>query len=113
MRKVLLTREPHCVSFHPDMVGAHLLVSQLAGGVLKHFFHELHPMLRSNLLAGLPSRVLDSAVLPAWVNLFLQRDDSAGYPVCGHTDSSQAALFQEINLVGQGCDVGGSSLHDP
>jgi hypothetical protein len=29
-----------------------------------------------------------------------------GYPVGGHADSSQATLFQEINLVGQGRDMG-------
>jgi hypothetical protein len=50
------------------MVGAHLLVSRPVGGALKHFFQELHQMLQSNLLADLPSWVLDSAVLSAWVN---------------------------------------------
>jgi hypothetical protein len=49
---------------------------------------------------------LESAVLPAWVNLLFQRDDSAGQPMGGHTDSSQAALFQEINFVGQGHAMG-------
>jgi hypothetical protein len=29
-----------------------------------------------------------------------------GEPVGGHADSTQVALFQEINLVGQGCDMG-------
>jgi hypothetical protein len=33
-------------------------------------------MLRSNLLTRLLSRVLESAVLPARVDLFLQRDDA-------------------------------------
>jgi hypothetical protein len=46
------------------MVGTHLLVGWLAGGVLKHFFHEFHQMLQSNLLTGLPSQVLKSVVLP-------------------------------------------------
>jgi hypothetical protein len=45
-------------------------------------------MIWSNLLAGLPSWVLDSAVLLAQMNLFLQRDDSAGQPMGGHIDSS-------------------------
>jgi hypothetical protein len=77
-----------------------------AGGVLGHFFLELHQMLRSNLHIGFPSGVSDFAILPAWVNLLLQRDDVAGHPMGGHIDSCQAALFQEINLVGQGCDMG-------
>jgi hypothetical protein len=50
-------------------------------------------MLRSNLHIGFSSGVFDSALL-------LQRGVSAGQPVSGHTDSSQATLFQEINLVG-------------
>jgi hypothetical protein len=62
-------------------------------------------MLQNILLAGLLSRVLESAILPTWVNLFLQRDDSACQSVGGHADSSQAMLFQEINLVSQGCDM--------
>jgi hypothetical protein len=90
---------PYRVSFHPVMVGAHLLVSRPAGGVLEHFLQELHQMLRSNLHIGFLSGVFESAVLPAWVNLLLQRDDSTGQPVGGHTDSSQATLFKEINLV--------------
>jgi hypothetical protein len=57
-------------------------------------------MLRSNLHIGFSSGVFDSAVLLAQVNLLLQRGVSAGQPVSGHTDSSQATLFQEINLVG-------------
>jgi hypothetical protein len=63
-------------------------------------------MLQSNIFAGLLSWVLESAVLPARVNLFLQRDNSAGQPVGGHVDSSLAMLFLEINLVGQGRDMG-------
>jgi hypothetical protein len=49
---------------------------------------------------------LESAVLLARVNLLFQRDDSAGQPMGGHTDSSQAAHFQEINFVGQGHAMG-------
>jgi hypothetical protein len=30
----------------------------------------------------------------------------AGQPMGGHTDSNQATLFQEIDFVSQGCDVG-------
>jgi hypothetical protein len=40
------------------------------------------------------------------VNLLFQREDSASQPVGDHTDSSQATLFQEINLVDQSHDVG-------
>jgi hypothetical protein len=57
-------------------------------------------MLQNNLHIGFPSGVFDSTVLPAQVNSLLQRDDSTGQPVGGHTDSSQAALFQEVNIVG-------------
>jgi hypothetical protein len=63
-------------------------------------------MLQSNLLTSLPSRVLDSAVLPVQVNLLLQMDDSVGQPVGFHTNSNQATLLQEVNLVGQGRDMG-------
>jgi hypothetical protein len=77
-----------------------MLISRLAGGVLEHFLQELHQMLWSNLHVGFPSGVFDSVVLPARVNLLLQRDDFAGQPVGGHKDSSQATLFQEINIVG-------------
>jgi hypothetical protein len=69
MRKVVLTRKPYQVNFHPDMVGAQLLIGQPAGGVLKHFFQEFHQMLLSNLLAGLLSQVLESAVLLVKVHL--------------------------------------------
>jgi hypothetical protein len=63
-------------------------------------------MLRSNLLAGLLSWVLESVVLPVQVNLFLRRDDSVGQLVGGHAESSQTTLFQVINLVSQGHDIG-------
>jgi hypothetical protein len=63
-------------------------------------------MFQSNLVAGFSSRVLESAVLPARVNLLFQRDNSVGQPMGGYADSSQAALFQEIDFVGQCCDVG-------
>jgi hypothetical protein len=49
---------------------------------------------------------MDSAVLSARVNLFLQRDDLVGQPVGGHIDSSQATFLQEVSLVGQGRDMG-------
>jgi hypothetical protein len=57
-------------------------------------------MLWSNLHIGFLSGIFDSALLPARVNLFLQRGNSVGQPVGGHIDSSQATLFQEVNLVG-------------
>jgi hypothetical protein len=59
-------------------------------------------MLQSNLVAGFLSRILESTVLPAWVNLVFKRDNSTDQPVGDHVDSSQAALFQEMNLVDQG-----------
>jgi hypothetical protein len=45
-------------------------------------------MLQSDLVASLPSRILDPAVLPARVNLLLQKADSVSQPVGGHADSS-------------------------
>jgi hypothetical protein len=63
-------------------------------------------MLQSDLVTCLPCRIFDPAILPAWVNLLLLREDSAGQPVGGHTDSSQVMLFQEINLVGKSRDMG-------
>jgi hypothetical protein len=72
-----MTKVPYRVPFYPNMAGAHLLVSQLAGGILKHFFQELHQMFQGNFLIGFSSRVLGSAIFPTWLNLFLQGDDSA------------------------------------
>jgi hypothetical protein len=63
-------------------------------------------MLLSNLLAGIPSWVLDSAILLARVNLFLQGDHSVGQSMGGHADSSQDVLLEEVNLIGQGRDMG-------
>jgi hypothetical protein len=37
-----MTRAPYQVPFYPNMVGAHLLVSRLASGVLEHLLQELH-----------------------------------------------------------------------
>jgi hypothetical protein len=62
-------------------------------------------MFRSNLVTGFPSRVMESIVLLARVNLLFQRE-SAGQPVGGHVDSRHVTLFQEINFVGQGRDMG-------
>jgi hypothetical protein len=50
-------------------------------------------MLWSNLHVGFLGGVFDSTVLPAWVNLLLQRDDSVGQPVGSHADSNRAMLF--------------------
>jgi hypothetical protein len=85
------------------MVGAHLLVSRPAGGILEYFFQMFHKNLWSNLLTGFPSWVLESAVFPARVDLFLNRKDSAGQPMGGHADSCQALLFQVVDFVGQSC----------
>jgi hypothetical protein len=63
-------------------------------------------MFQSNLVASFLSRVLESAILPAQVNFLFQRDNLTGQPMGGHIDSSLAALFQEINFIGQGRDMG-------
>jgi hypothetical protein len=62
-----------------------------------------HQNLRSNLLTVFLSRVLESAEFPTWVDLFLQRKDSASQPMGGHVDSCQVLLFQVVNFVGQSC----------
>jgi hypothetical protein len=86
-------RAPYRVPFYPGMVGAHLLIGRTAGGVLEHLFQELRQVLRGDLLVGFPSRILNSDVFPSRLNLFLQRDDSAGQPIGGHTNSCQVVLF--------------------
>jgi hypothetical protein len=53
----------------------------------------LHQELRSDVLLGLLSRILESAVLLAQVDLFLQRLDSAGQPTGGHAHTRQAYLL--------------------
>jgi hypothetical protein len=64
-------------------------------------------VLRSNLLISFPSQILDSAICPTRVDLFLQKDDSAGQPLGGCANSYQALLFQGVNLVGQSSDMMG------
>jgi hypothetical protein len=95
------TRAPYWVHFYPDMVGAHLLISRPAGGILEYFFQMFHQELRSDLLTGFPSRVLVSDVFPTQMDFFLQRKDSAGQPMGCHADSYQAMLFQVVDFVGQ------------
>jgi hypothetical protein len=94
------TRAPYQVPFYPDMVGAHLCVSRPAGGVLEDFLQVLHQEFQSNLFIDLLSRVLESTIFLAWVDLFLQRNDSVGQPMAGHADSHQALFLQEVDLLG-------------
>jgi hypothetical protein len=60
-----------------------------------------HQNLRSKLFTGFLSQVLESAVFPTQVDLFLQRNDSVGQLMGGHTNSCQALLFQVDGFVGQ------------
>jgi hypothetical protein len=60
-----------------------------------------HQKLRSNLFIGFPSWILESIVLPARVDLFLQGKDPTGQPMGGHTDSCQALVLQKVDFVGQ------------
>jgi hypothetical protein len=101
-----LIRVPYWVPFYFDMVEAHLFVGRPAGSVLKYFSKVLYQEPWSYIFSSLPSRVLESTVLPAWMNLFLQRLDSMGQPMGGHADSCQAFLLQKIDQVGQGSDLG-------
>jgi hypothetical protein len=87
------------------MAGAHLLISQPASGILEQLFQEFHKVFWSDFLSSLSSQVLASAIFPIRVDLFLQRDDSAGQPMGGYTDSYQVTLHQGIDLVGQSSDV--------
>jgi hypothetical protein len=99
--KVLIkSRVPYRVPFYPNMVGAYLLVSRPAAGVLEHFFQNFYETVQSNPLNGFPSRIMGTAILPPWVDLFLQRDDSAGQPMGGYAEPSQVMLLQGIDLVG-------------
>jgi hypothetical protein len=63
-------------------------------------------MLQSNLVTGLLSRVLEPAIFLARVNLLFQSEDSVGQLVGGPADYSQVTFLQEINIVGQGRDMG-------
>jgi hypothetical protein len=91
--KLVMMRAPYWVPFYPDMVGAHLLIGLSASGVLEHLFQEHHQVLRDDLRIGLLSWILNSAIFPTRVNLFLQRDNSVGQLMGGHANSYQAALF--------------------
>jgi hypothetical protein len=90
---------PYQVPIHPDMVGAHLHIGQPAGGILEQFLQMFHQKLQSNLFIGFPSRILESAVLPTRVDLFLQRKDSMGQPMGSHADSCQALLFEKVDFL--------------
>jgi hypothetical protein len=72
------TRAPYRVPFYPDIVGAHLLISRSAASVIEPFFQKFHKKVQGNLLDGFPSGILESAVLPPRVDLFLQGNDSVG-----------------------------------
>jgi hypothetical protein len=78
------------------MEGAHLFIGWPAGSVLEYFSYEFQQELQSYLFLGLPSQVLESAVLPARMNLFLQQLTSMGQPMCGRVDSHQA-FFPSIS----------------
>jgi hypothetical protein len=60
------------------MVGVHLFISRSIVGFLEHFFQKLHKLDLGDLLGGFSSRILEPAVLPPGVDLFLQGDDAAG-----------------------------------
>jgi hypothetical protein len=82
------------VPFYSDMVRVHMFIRWTARSVLEYFSQVFQQELRSYLFLGLPSRVLESVVLPAQMDLFLQQLDSAGQPMCVHVDSHQAFFLQ-------------------
>jgi hypothetical protein len=49
---------------------------------------------------------LESAVLVARVEMLLQWLDLVGQPMCSHTDSHQAFILQNADLVIQGSNLG-------
>jgi hypothetical protein len=100
------TRVPYWVPFYPDVVGAHQLISRPARGVSEYYFQMFHQKLENNLLTGLSSQVMESAVFPTRVNMFLQRKESTDQPMGGHTDFCHALLFQMVDFVGQNCNLG-------
>jgi hypothetical protein len=68
--KAKLSWVSYRVPFYPDLVRAHLLVGQPCRDVLKYFSQMLHQKFWSHLFLSLPSRVLESTVLPARMDLF-------------------------------------------
>jgi hypothetical protein len=76
------------------MIGAHLLGSQPTVDVLEHLLQKLYHLVSLDVVARLSGRVLDSAVLPSWVHLLLQRCYSADQPVGGHADPGQVESIQ-------------------
>jgi hypothetical protein len=78
----MLSSVPYRVPFYSDVVRAHLQVIWPSGDVLEHFYQMLHQKFRSHVFLSLPSRFLESAVHPAWMDLLFQRLDSIG-PLMG------------------------------
>jgi hypothetical protein len=93
---------PYRVPFYPNIVGAHLLASRPAGGVMKYLSQMFHEELQSYVFTSLLSRVLESAILPAQGDLLLQGLNLMGQPMSGHVDSCQNLFLQDVDLVGQG-----------
>jgi hypothetical protein len=81
------------VSRHSEIVGAHLLGCPPAVDVLKHLLQEFHHLVGFDVIACLPSRVLNPVALPTWVHLVLQGRYSVDQPVGGHADPSQTEFF--------------------
>jgi hypothetical protein len=69
---------PYRAPFYSEMVGAHLFVGWPDGSILEYFYQVFQQELQTYLFLGLLSQVLGSAILPAQIDLFLQRLDSAG-----------------------------------
>jgi hypothetical protein len=59
------------ISFCPDVVRVHLLVRGPTGDVLEYFSKVLHQKLWSDLFLRFLSGVLETAILPARVDLLL------------------------------------------
>jgi hypothetical protein len=56
-------------------------------------------MFRSNLVAGFSSRVMESAILPAQVNLIFQRDYQAGQPMAATQIPVRPRSFKRLILL--------------
>jgi hypothetical protein len=90
------------------MVDALLLGSRPAIGILEHLLQELYQLVSFNVVTRLPSWIMDSVVLPSGTHLFLHRGSSAGQPISGHSDSSQAESFQLTDSAGISKSTGSS-----
>jgi hypothetical protein len=69
---------PYWVPFHLKTVGVHLLECRPPASILEHLFQKLYEVTKLDVVEGPWSRILESAVLPSRVNVFLERSHLVG-----------------------------------